>query len=92
MDWMRVHAAGDVGLARIMDATHLATGLAPCGTFAYAAPEMLMGTRCSEKVRCHHSAPAGVKFCGRMRCLRLCSSMHPSDRHVCTTCTLLSAS
>ena len=25
-------------------------GLAPCGTFAYAAPEMLMGTRCSEKV------------------------------------------
>ena len=43
--------AGDVGLARIMDATHLATGLAPCGTFAYAAPEMLMGTRCSEKVR-----------------------------------------
>ena len=42
--------AGDVGLARIMDATHLATGLAPCGTFAYAAPEMLMGTRCSEKV------------------------------------------
>ena len=39
-----------MGLARIMDATHLATGLAPCGTFAYAAPEMLMGTRCSEKV------------------------------------------
>ena len=48
MGWGR---AGDVGLARIMDATHLATGLAPCGTFAYAAPEMLMGTRCSEKVR-----------------------------------------
>ena len=43
--------AGDVGLARIMDATHLASGLAPCGTFAYAAPEMLMGMRCSEKVR-----------------------------------------
>ena len=45
-----MHVAGDVGLARIMEATHLATGLAPCGTFAYAAPEMLMGTRCSEKV------------------------------------------
>lgn len=45
-----MHAAGDVGLARIMEATHLATGLAPCGTFAYAAPEMLMGMRCSEKV------------------------------------------
>ena len=51
--------AGDVGLARIMDATHLATGLAPCGTFAYAAPEMLMGTRCSEKVRRPASASAG---------------------------------
>ena len=56
-----VCAAGDVGLARIMDATHLATGLAPCGTFAYAAPEMLMGTRCSEKVVsavCHACLPA----------------------------------
>lgn len=41
---------GDVGLARIMDASHMTTGLAPCGTFAYAAPELLMGTRCDEKV------------------------------------------
>ncbi|KAK9825358.1 hypothetical protein WJX81_003161 [Elliptochloris bilobata] len=40
----------DVGLARIMDASHLSTGLAPCGTFAYAAPEVLMGRRCDEKV------------------------------------------
>ncbi|KAK9834205.1 hypothetical protein WJX81_008121 [Elliptochloris bilobata] len=40
----------DVGLARIMDASHLSTGLAPCGTFAYAAPELLMGRRCDEKV------------------------------------------
>ncbi|KAK9818906.1 hypothetical protein WJX81_000729, partial [Elliptochloris bilobata] len=40
----------DVGLARIMDTSHLATGVAPCGTFAYAAPELLMGTRCDEKV------------------------------------------
>ncbi len=43
--------AGDVGLARMMDASHLSTGIAPCGTFAYAAPELLMGTRCDEKVR-----------------------------------------
>ena len=42
--------AADVGLARIMDTSHLATGVAPCGTFAYAAPELLMGTRCDEKV------------------------------------------
>lgn len=34
-----------------MDTSHLATGVAPCGTFAYAAPELLMGTRCDEKVR-----------------------------------------
>lgn len=45
--------AGDVGLARIMDASHMTTGLAPCGTFAYAAPELLMGTRCDEKVHRH---------------------------------------
>ena len=43
-------AAADVGLARIMDTSHLATGIAPQGTFAYAAPELLMGTRCDEKV------------------------------------------
>ena len=43
-------AAADVGLARIMDTSHLATCSAPCGTFAYAAPELLMGTRCDEKV------------------------------------------
>ena len=41
----------DVGLARIMDASHMSTGIAPLGTFAYAAPELLMGRRCDEKVR-----------------------------------------
>ena len=46
-----LNLAGDVGLARIMDASHMTTGLAPCGTFAYAAPELLMGTRCDEKAR-----------------------------------------
>ncbi|KAK9834170.1 hypothetical protein WJX81_004930 [Elliptochloris bilobata] len=40
----------DVGLGRIMDASHMSTGLEPCGTFVYAAPEMLMGARCDEKV------------------------------------------
>ncbi|KAK9825364.1 hypothetical protein WJX81_004084 [Elliptochloris bilobata] len=40
----------DVGLARIMDTSHMSTGMAPCGTFAYAAPELLMGRRCDEKV------------------------------------------
>ena len=46
----------DVGLARIMDASHMSTGIAPLGTFAYAAPELLMGRRCDEKVSrvtCH---------------------------------------
>jgi len=47
----RAARAADVGLARIMDTSHLATGVAPCGTFAYAAPELLMGTRCDEKAR-----------------------------------------
>ena len=49
--WVGTCLAGDVGLARMMDASHLSTGIAPCGTFAYAAPELLMGTRCDEKVR-----------------------------------------
>ena len=83
-----VHAAGDVGLARIMEATHLATGLAPCGTFAYAAPEMLMGNRCSEKVGAavwhtvttFNATPMffSIYFtrCGCSGCLAPCGSMH----------------
>lgn len=46
-----VSVTADVGLARIMDASHMSTGIAPLGTFAYAAPELLMGRRCDEKVR-----------------------------------------
>lgn len=49
---------GDVGLARIMDASHLSTGIAPGGTWNYAAPELLMATRCNEKVRWHDTQPA----------------------------------
>lgn len=44
--------AADVGLARMMDASHLSAGIAPQGTFPYAAPELLMGRRCDEKVCC----------------------------------------
>ena len=42
----------DVGLARIMQHTlsNTATG-DPAGTFAYAAPEMLMGEKWDDKVR-----------------------------------------
>lgn len=36
-----------------MDASHLSTGIAPGGTWNYAAPELLMATRCNEKVRWH---------------------------------------
>ena len=57
MGW--VVAAGtakiaDVGLARIMQHTlsNTATG-DPAGTFAYAAPEMLMGEKWDDKV-CQH--------------------------------------
>lgn len=43
----------DVGLARIMQHTmsNTATG-DPAGTFAYAAPEMLMGEKWDDKVWC----------------------------------------
>lgn len=43
----------DVGLARIMQHTmsNTATG-DPAGTFAYAAPEMLMGEKWDDKVGC----------------------------------------
>ena len=45
---------GDVGLASLADerAPDAAAALAgAAGTFAYAAPEVLLGDRCSEKVR-----------------------------------------
>ena len=40
---------GDVGLAKIT-LTDLQSSLATVGTFVYAAPELLMGDRCTEKV------------------------------------------
>ncbi|KAK9829556.1 hypothetical protein WJX72_006471 [[Myrmecia] bisecta] len=40
---------GDVGLARIMDSQYM-TNTQMGGTFAYAAPELLLNQRCSEKV------------------------------------------
>ena len=43
---------GDVGLARTMFETHLSTASGFFGTFSYAAPEVLLRTRCNEKV-CH---------------------------------------
>lgn len=52
----------DVGLARIMQHTlsNTATG-DPAGTFAYAAPEMLMGEKWDDKVRVsrHHTVVTG---------------------------------
>ncbi|KAK9832049.1 hypothetical protein WJX81_002111 [Elliptochloris bilobata] len=40
----------DVGLARYIMHTHVATASVPMGTFAYAAPELLLGQRCDTKV------------------------------------------
>ncbi|KAL6780335.1 hypothetical protein ACKKBF_B13530 [Auxenochlorella protothecoides x Auxenochlorella symbiontica] len=39
---------GDVGLARILEDQHQSDGFV--GTFAWAAPELLMGQRCDERV------------------------------------------
>lgn len=41
---------GDVGLARMKLDTHLSTTSTMCGTFMYAAPEVLLRARCDEKV------------------------------------------
>ncbi|KAK9805505.1 hypothetical protein WJX72_001765 [[Myrmecia] bisecta] len=41
---------GDVGLARIMSSQYLSMTASVGGTFAYAAPELLLNQRCSEKV------------------------------------------
>lgn len=49
--WAGTAKIADVGLARIMQHTlsNTATG-DPAGTFAYAAPEMLMGEKWDDKV------------------------------------------
>jgi len=54
----------DVGLARIMQHTmsNTATG-DPAGTFAYAAPEMLMGEKWDDKVGCCLSVCMSVCLC-----------------------------
>ena len=44
----------DVGLARILHRDYV-TSLDSSGTFAWAAPELLLGRRCTEKVR-HYPA------------------------------------
>ena len=49
---------GDVGLARTMFETHLSTASGFFGTFSYAAPEVLLRTRCNEKV-CHSASLVG---------------------------------
>lgn len=41
----------DVGLARILCRDYI-TSIDSTGTFAWAAPELLLGRRCTEKVRC----------------------------------------
>ena len=41
---------GDVGLARIMSTGYFTDGQLG-GTFQYAAPELLLNGRCTEKVR-----------------------------------------
>ena len=66
----------DVGLARIMQHTmsNTATG-DPAGTFAYAAPEMLMGEKWDDKVGC---CPACVSVCLSVAdcvCLSVCLSV-----------------
>ena len=54
---------GDVGLARTMFETHLSTASGFFGTFSYAAPEVLLRTRCNEKVS--HSASLWGPACER---------------------------
>ena len=41
---------GDVGMARMTSEGYLTTRDAATGTFAWAAPEMLLNYRCTEKV------------------------------------------
>ena len=42
---------GDVGLAKVVSNTVQHSSIQAIGTFAYAAPEVLMGAPCTEKVR-----------------------------------------
>lgn len=41
----------DVGLAKVLMSSSFSASMAPAGTFAYAAPEILMGDRYSEQVK-----------------------------------------
>ena len=41
----------DVGLAKLMDNGDLQSVDLNAGTFAYAAPELILGARCTHKVR-----------------------------------------
>ena len=50
----------DVGLARILHQDYV-TSLDSTGTFAWAAPELLLGRRCTEKVRAFHAHVIGCR-------------------------------
>lgn len=41
---------GDVGLAKLLTSADFSSSMAPTGTFAYCAPELLLGDRYSEQV------------------------------------------
>ena len=41
----------DVGLAKVLTNSDLQSSENVSGTFAYAAPELLIGSRCNDKVR-----------------------------------------
>ena len=76
LDYAGTAKIADVGLARIMQHTmsNTATG-DPAGTFAYAAPEMLMGEKWDDKVGC---CPACVSVCLSVAdcvCLSVCLSV-----------------
>ena len=40
----------DVGLSRVLDSLSFSSASIPYGTFSYAAPEILLGYQCTEKV------------------------------------------
>ena len=42
---------GDVGLAKLICNADLQSSDPDAGTFAYAAPELILGSRCTHKVR-----------------------------------------
>lgn len=41
---------GDVGLAKLLTSSDFSASMLPTGTFAYCAPELLLGDRYSEQV------------------------------------------